>query len=269
MAQQRVRTIVGVPMTPELLTRIGGLTEFPPTPKEFQPDGEWVNTYRIHTCHGYFESGNEDKGVLRVERVAGASADAFTLKLRQKIVNHDGRTHLVDAEAKCRNNMLASLVEWKLTSRFADFEGNPIPGLDGDETGSAGSGGVAITTGASTLEHRTPRPVTADWCLFEAVQRLAYERDTSPPFDFLEGLRLIREEHRLSYRGVYAWKGKPPSLHWFHQIGHGVLPYEYWLDDRHRLLAVATLARAYVLDDNAEGILGSGFEGIRERKARA
>lgn len=270
MAQQRVRTIVGEPMTPDLMTRIGGLTGFPPTPEDYQPDGNWVNTYRIHTCHGYFEDGNEDQGVLRIERVAGDSEDAFTLKFHHKIVNDEGRTNVVEAEARCNNDLLASLVEWKLTSEFVDLEGNPMAGLGSEEKGRATGTGVAITMGAHTLEHNTPWPVTADWCLFEAVQRMRFQQGSSPAFDFVEGLRLIREQHRLSYRGPYAMKrkGLPATMYWFHQIGSGVLPYEYWLDDRHRLLAVATHARAYVLDDGAEGPVRDRFDEIKQRKAR-
>ena len=257
-------------MTPELMTRIGGLTEFPPTPENYRPAGDWVNTYRIHTCHGYFEDGNKDQGVLRIERVAGPSDDAFTLKFRHRIVNDEGRTNVVEAEARCRNNLLASLIEWRLTSEFVDLDGNPMAGLGSEEEGRVTGTSVAIKLGTQTLEHSTPRPVTADWCLFEAVQRMAFEQGTSPAFDFVEGLRLIREEHRLSYRGLYTMKrkGLPASMHWFHQIGYGVLPYEYWLDEKRRLLAVATHARAYVLDDGAEGPVRRRFEEIKQRNAR-
>ena len=34
----------------------------------------------------------------------------------------------------------------------------------------------------------------------------------------------------------------------FAQFGTGILPYEYWLDNRHRLLAVISMNKAYVLD---------------------
>ena len=33
------------------------------------------------------------------------------------------------------------------------------------------------------------------------------------------------------------------------QIGPGVLPTEYWLDENHRLLVVTSLNKAYILDD--------------------
>ena len=41
-------------------------------------------------------------------------------------------------------------------------------------------------------------------------------------------------------------------LHWFTQVGHGVLPYDYYLDRYHRLVVVITGPRSYILDDNAE-----------------
>jgi hypothetical protein len=67
--QQRVRTITGRPMTPDLLVRTGGLGAFPETPAGYDAGGAWVNKYRIHTCHGYVEDSNQDVGVLRLERI--------------------------------------------------------------------------------------------------------------------------------------------------------------------------------------------------------
>ena len=49
---------------------------------------------------------------------------------------------------------------------------------------------------------------------------------------------------------------KKISLQRFEQIGHGILPYEYWLDKNHRLVIAVTGPRAYILDDNA----GEKFE---------
>ncbi len=256
-------------MTPDLLVRIGGLTEFPPAPKEFQPEGAWVQKYRIHTCHGYVESSNEDAGVLRVERVPGGAGKSFTLKFQQRIVNDEGDVNYVDADVTCQPDRLASPVEWKLSSRFEDVAGKPIAGLDAAESGRLAGGAVTITRGGHRLQHRSSRPVTADWCLFEAVQRLRFAPPDPAPFDLLEGLSLVRENHHIAYRGLYQMKEKKwPPMHWFHQLGHGLLPYEYWLDDRHRLLVAAMGARAYILDDKADARVAATQQQIRERKNR-
>ncbi|MCP5116694.1 MAG: hypothetical protein GY953_38190 [bacterium] len=183
-------------------------------------------------------------------------------------MNDEGRTNLVDAIVECRADRLASPVSWKLSSRFVDLEGETIPGLSASESGRAVEGGVVMRLGEDELTHNSARPLTGDWCLFEAIGRQPFEQADSGSFDVLEGLRLPRDEHRLGYRGRYKWKGTPAVLHWFQQIGYGVLPYEYWLDDDHRLLAVATHARAYILDEKANQRVEQRFRQIYERKTR-
>lgn len=233
MAKQQ-RTIVGENLTPTLLKELGGVNDFPSTPADFKPDGNWVNTYRIWTCHGYRESGNQNVGSLRIERT-GNSGKTFTLRMHQEIVQTDGPTNVVEGTIKCRNNRLASPVEWKLSSRFAGADGKQIVELSNREN-------VRIGEGADKT--------TGDWCLFEAVQRLAFDKQSSLSFDLLEGMSLSKPEHRLFYRGTSPMKtsGGEVSLHCFVQLGSGILPYEYWLDDRHRLLAVISMNKAYILD---------------------
>jgi len=82
------RTIVGSPLTPGLLEDLlGALGEIPPAPTSFAPDGDWVNTYRVWTCHGYRESGNEDEGFLKIERVGHGRDGRFRLNVDQQIVH--------------------------------------------------------------------------------------------------------------------------------------------------------------------------------------
>ena len=193
------RTIVGYPLVPDLLGDMNLLQGFPETPADFDPNGQWTNTYRIMTCHGYREEGNEDIGLLRLSKSPDTD-DTFRLQVDREIVNDEHRLHKYTAEIICRKD-----------------------------------------------------PITADWCLFEAVQRLPFESSTSLVVDILEGLSVHKYNQRLSYRGLYTRANN--SLQWFHQIGHGVLPYEYWLDNHHRLQMVTTGARTYILSDDAEGRL--------------
>ena len=83
MAKKKAkRTAVGRPLTPRMLRQeLGGLDELASTPEDFKPDGSWINTYRIWTCHGYIESGNQSVGFLRIERIAGKAKEQFTLKV--------------------------------------------------------------------------------------------------------------------------------------------------------------------------------------------
>ena len=76
------------------------------------------------------------------------------------------------------------------------------------------------------------------------------EEETTIPFDMLEGLTVMKENQRLYYRGLRPTKmgSKQMSLHHFFQTGSAILPTEYWLDERHRLLAVISMNKAYILD---------------------
>jgi len=261
--------IVGAPLSPQLLRTIGALQEYPPAPVDFDPAGAWVNTYRIFACGGYVRDGNKNVGVLRLERAPGSTRGQFTLRIHQRIVNDTGHTHFLQAELTCQNDEFATLAKWRLRSWFVDTEGQKLPGLEMEQTGEAGPGGALIRCGNSELRRQTSRPLTSDWSLFEAIQRRALSSEPSQEFDLLEGLSTLRQRHRIRYRGQYQASALRPShLHWFQQLGRGVLPYEYWLDDKHRLVTAVTLARAYILDDQADQLVDQHLKEILERNKR-
>lgn len=251
--QSKKRRIVGSPLTPDVLGELDALDGIPARSDGFTPNGDWVNTYRIWTCHGYRESGNEDEGFLRLARKAGPPGEPFTLKIDRQILHDSANLHSIHAEIECSNDALASPVRWQLSSRHVGFDGAVRSGLGTRERSRIDDNGLTVSTDGKECRRNLSRPVTADWCLFEAVQRTAFEAGPIGPFSLLEGLSVSRAGHRLSYRGldptgIDALGGR---LHRFEQLGQGTLPYEYWLGEDHRLLIVVTGARAYILDEKA------------------
>ena len=251
--QSKNRHIVGSPLTPVMLGELGALNRIPALSNGFRPDADWVSTYRIWTCHGYRESGNEDEGFLRVARTGGTQGEPFTLKIDQEILHDGANLHSIHAEIQCSSDPLASPSRWQLSSRLIGFDGKSRRGLGMRERAQIEGGSLKITIDDRTFERNVSVPMTADWCLFEAIQRMPAEDEKIGPFDVLEGLSVVRAEHRLSYRGLDQLKvdSLGGRLHRFEQLGRGTLPYEYWLDDHHRLLIVVTGARAYILDEKA------------------
>ena len=248
--KKKQRTIVGSPLTPTLLEELGALSNFPPSSEDFKPDGNWVNTYRIWTCHGYRESGNDNVGFLRIKRLFNPQR-SLTLKVHQEVLQADALVNIIEATIECRNNQLASPIQWKVSSRFRGADGRYISELSSNDNDVA--------------DERLDRS-TGDWCLFEAVQRLKTSKETVLTFDMLEGLGLLKKDQRLSYRGLYPTKigGEDIPLHCFVQLGSGILPCEYWLDDRHRLLVVASMNKAYIFDEQAEKITRKIVENERK-----
>lgn len=256
------KAIAGEPLTPEFLTRIGAMSASHAAPADFRPEGAWTRSYRIFTCHGYVGEGNADVGFLKLERVP-QTGDFFLLRVTQQIVHYGGSLHILDGELKCRTDTLASPVEWKLESRLRDWEGNELAGLGSSESGRLNSAGIEIVRRGRAARQKVSGPVTGDFTLFEAVQRLPFVKAGPRVFDFLEGMSLYRPGHRLYYGG-------PPEsgLHRFYHTGHGVGPYEYWLDGQHALRLVASHARAYIFDDGAEDRIRRRMEAERARSRR-
>jgi len=243
------RTIVGEPLTPSLLKELGAIESLPSTPAHFHPGREWVNSYRIWTCHGYRENGNQNVGYLRIRRVRD-SDKTFKLNVHEEILQTDARVGITDGTITCRNDAPASLIRWNVSSRLLGGDGEEIPEVLAINNGTPDEGMDGIT---------------GDWCLFEAVQRLSPDRRTSLRFDLLEGMSLVKLKHTLSYRGVHpiSINNEETSLHRFVQFGSGILPTDYWLDPDHRLLIVTSMNKAYILDDRAETLFERDVERAR------
>ncbi len=259
------RTIVGVPLTPALLGELGAADRFSPAPKDFRPGGGGVQQYRIWTCHGYRESGNQSVGFLRINRTADDREGSFALKVDRKVVQTDGLAHTTTATIRCRADQTASPIEWRLSSLFTGPGGEARPELGSVESGKISGGAMTVTRGKRKFTRDVSGKLTCNWCLFEAVQRLGFDTGRELAFDLLEGLSLLKTGQRLSYAGSEqaALGGTRVRLHRFTQIGGGVLPTDYWLDQAHRLLFVCSMNKAYILDDDAGKVIERNIRQIR------
>lgn len=247
------RTVVGSPLTPRSLYEMGALAKFPAASQPFDPEGEWVQSYRVWTNHGYTDDGLDDVGFLKIERVLESSGKNAVLKVRQQIIHDGAQLHQVDATIRCSNNSLASPEDWTLSSRFIGPDNKPKKGLEIEERGRLTKSGVEIQTGGKTFTRKGSDSLTGDWCLYDALQRLPFEKAAPLHFDVLEEMSVLREGAELSYRGVSARPGNQRGrLHCFQQLGRGILPYEYYLDPNHRLLMAITFSVAFIWDEDAE-----------------
>ena len=264
------RTTVGSPLTPALLAELGAMGEFTPASEDFRPDGNWVNTYRIWTCHGYRESGNYNVGFVRFKRAAAGTNEKLSLEVHQEVVETDGMVSVIDTNIRCLNNQLATPVRWHLWSLFIDSDTQPLDELKTEENVIIKQDAMIIETGGQTLKRKVPGRLTSDWGIFEAVQRLKFNKESSLNFNMLEGLSVLKEGQRLSYRGVYPMRigDQDVRLHCFHQLGRGILPYNYWLDENHRLVAAISMNKAYILDEQAEKTIRQRAEQLRKSYKR-
>jgi len=260
------QTIVGTPLTPKLLKELDAMDEFPSTPEDFKPSGNWVNTYRIWTCHGYRESSNENVGFLRIRKKIEEQGETFSLYIEQAVVQTDAMLSNIVAQITCLKNEYASPVKWQISSRFLGPDANPMEQLCIAETVSVQGKRMTIETPAGILHRQVDsgKPLTSDWSLFEASQRWGTGEAGHLLADMLEGMCKLKKDQHITYAGVSKMGSDAVSLFRFTQTGIGILPTDYWLDRSHRLLVVTSMNKAYILDEKAEEVTKRQIEKARE-----
>lgn len=263
------RIVVGAPLTPASLGEMGALEDFPSATSPFDPKGSWTNLYRVWANHGYTNDGLINVGFLKIERKPDGPGKGASLEVEQQILNDGAQIHRIRADIRCAPNSLASPVEWALSSGFAGPDGKPVPQLGLEERGRARGEEIEIETGGRTFTRKGSKRLASDWGLYDAVQRLPFRKGASLSCDALEEMSVLREGVKVSYRGVVPNPANPKeSLHCFQQLSRGVLPYEYYLDARHRLALAITFSVAFILDGKAEQKTRNAFKKSQDNAKR-
>jgi hypothetical protein len=248
-SKKSARRALGRPLEPGILEELGVLSVPPKLGSGFDPNGNWRHAYRIYGNHGYYKSGNGFFGSLKITRSA-LEDGKLDLKVAQQTEHTDNAEHRLDANVQCRADEATTLVSWKLVSRFF-ARGKERAELGLTEEVTVNDGSLRVRCNGRDVVRPGGKRLTSDWCLFDAVQRRPFDAEAFVSFDLLDGLTLRKPAQRLTYRGAEAFsvKGTKRKLHRFSSLGPGDLPFDFWLDEEHRLILVTSLCRAYILDE--------------------
>lgn len=243
------------PLTLDALREYRELDDFS-APGSFDPEGEWKNVYRIWLVT------RRNNGFLSVERTPASDSSPVTLYVETCVLQAAKVIHRTRAKLECANDSLSTPQSWDVKSEILDPDFQWIEVADSWETGRIKDGKLIVNAvlgglgGGGTRErhHRLPESYTSNWSLFDAVQRLPGEDMTPLEFDLFEDSDLAKSKQKLSY-----WKSialdigdNVLKLTGYQQIGQGILPYQYWVDEHHRLLFVISGIRAYIFDPDAQ-----------------
>jgi hypothetical protein len=221
----------------------------------FDPNGAWEHKYAVWIVLPESQFGKTTPfGALRIRREP-AGADAARLEVSLAAIQGANRSSCYRAEAKmtCATDRLSTPRAWELRTAIVDRNNKPIPGTEAQETGEV-AGGVIRWRRKTARTMPAPKAFTSNWALFDAIQRLPGNEAEPMTFDLFEEMDLLKPNQRLAYRRSIemALGGKPVKLHGFDQIGEGILPYTYWLDDQRRVLMAIGGLRAFIFDPSAE-----------------
>jgi hypothetical protein len=232
------------------------LKDFSPPRGGFDPEGAWEHIYDVYPIYGKWgQHSEEHKGKCRIKREIAGDDDSFRMEVSSEVTYldyghgiHPTRSQLTTARIRCKSDSLCTLQSWELESVALGGDGEARPLSQMGETGVFTDGTIKLTSpGVKTPEICVSGDLTSNWSLFDAVQRLGGKGAPSGSFTMLEDLRLVRGEQRLSFDGEAEFElgDKKMRLFGYHQIGEGILPIHYWLDEGGRVLFALGGVRVY------------------------
>lgn len=242
------RKVLDYPITAETLDRIGVMTSLPDA-SGFDPNGEWSHTYLVWTNHGY-DAGNIDAGYLTISRRPGDDG-SIILDVVTEIALLDGIGGHTTASIVCNADEIASPESWTLDSTFTGPGGEDLPDQNTHQEATVSSEGITVRIGDLSSTTSVEGPVTGDWCLFDAVQRLPMDESARVSCNVLERMLTLKRDQSIWYRSGDVETAAGHELRCFTRSGTATLPTEYWLDEQGRLVLVVAYNMAYMLSDTA------------------
>jgi hypothetical protein len=226
----------------------------PAQDRTFTPHGPWKHSYYVLNIDESDFSSKipSPQGVLHISR--GKTAwGKFALDIEMLTSKHQWKAfHQTRIEARCRADTLAAPLSWQTESVILDSSINPFEETRVRQSGSLSGANVTIRD-ANSRKIAVPSRVCTSYGLFDVVQRLDYDNFSPLGFCMLEDMDLVKSGqtlYKLDPLTVQAPCG-PMTLHGFLQIGSGILPWHYWLDETGRLILASGGLRAFVFNPGA------------------
>ncbi|HUX95978.1 MAG TPA: hypothetical protein VMV47_09625 [Bacteroidales bacterium] len=240
----------------------------------FNRSGNWQLPYRLWTAIGAGQADNNQSstlGYLILEKtISDEFPGKFTLNVRQKILQQGSRPpfkddfHYTEAHIICKDNDIATPVKWEVKQSIWRA-GAVLDNCSFVERGQLEelSDEVAVKINVNNV----PRPVmqfksgtrlTSDFSLLAALPGMLNEKTNQFPkhFVMLEKLRLQKDNHLLFRNTSDDYVSNNfGALQKIEHHGNGILPFDYWLDDKGAPLFICTLHNAFIYDIKAEEIV--------------
>ncbi|HTM50567.1 MAG TPA: hypothetical protein VL285_17860 [Bryobacteraceae bacterium] len=226
-----------------------------PPEGDFHPQGAWTHQYAVCLLNPERQEKGEHPqpyGKLLLKRNP-AEAGRFNLEVEQSIFTRGRSGNRTRASLTCSSDRVASPLRWELRSETLE-NGAAAGGASVSETGSVRDG-MILRSGRGSRKIGAKRALTSNWSLIDAVQRLPFDAAQPLEFDMIEDLDLFKSGQSLRPLGELTLElgGRRTRLHGFRQIGRGILPMHYLLDDQRRLIAATGSLRAIIWDTERKG----------------
>jgi len=238
----------------------------------FDPDGDWESTYDIvymnslgaieNLCTTYY-------GEISLKHKKESNGRSrFVVDVRKQTAQDRAKeVHATHAEFVCADDALATLAfdddgggGWHVAcevKNLGDAAVEPYVKHDQygryrriDETKAVIEKSRDNNVFTLFAETSPATPLSTDWGLMHAVQRLKWHESAAPPasFNMLHGLEKLHRNQTLGFLESFeaTFGTRPIKLHGYYHIGEGMMPACYWVTDDGRLLLARFSMMAYV-----------------------
>jgi len=223
------------------------LTKLPYPEGLFNPVDIWEHTYDIWPG-SIWQVGNVPPGTLKIKREFSNEDNVTILEVKSESPLFHGEKQCVSATINCASDRFCTLKSWKIESVIFNAKNEKVADFATEESGEAMDGLVKLTSVHGKEKQFKLSPLlTSNWSIIDALQRFPLADVPSEEFGMFEDLRLYRAKQTLTAEGSTSINlgGKKTQLFGFRQIGEGILPIDYWLDNQHRLLLAIGNVRIY------------------------
>ena len=175
-------------------------------------------------------STNGILGQIALRRVPGAPS----YEVRQVYSPWEGAEEELRATIQCHDDQLNSISDYDLT--WSCRKTNPLITYQRSRSGHMDNGRVD----GRTRSYQTSGRLTALWTMFDAVRRLPARVEQPERFAMLTDLVSLRRKQELVFDGageVNCAAGAVP-VRFYRQLGEGITPIHYAIDERQRTLWV-------------------------------
>ena len=157
-----------------------------------------------------------------------------------------GGTNHLEAQILCEDNELDTLKSWNIKTRYMLPSGKEDERLVLAESGTNREGTIRLGSGQS---FQAENPVVSQWTVLHHLMTRGNEH-THSSFELLQDLSLFKPNQTLMYDGPLRIDNKDGlNVGTFVQIGSGIQPIHYLLDDQMRPQIVTFSILAWILKD--------------------
>ena len=235
-----------LPMPLNLLEKF--LENYSPPSGKFNPDKEFSLSYKMLSMAGGGIGGHagdlslHKKPLSKNEALMEFDFTKFGLGCRQ----------IAKAKIRFKTNALNSPIKWKYESKMVDMQDITFKNSEVQKNGILKNNSGEIVCKNKKRKIKSKNTFALSWLLFDAVQNLPRKKFDPIKFTLIDHFDQIKPDNQISFHGsisINIPKKENLKLHVFDQLGDGIVPIVYYVDDSGMLLFVVSGIEAYVLNN--------------------